>query len=339
MARHGYSSAPTLSAVHTGRTFPTWEATRAYLRGCGITGAEVVPWEDRWLKVADLIGYRGSRPVDVGPRVRKRYPTCHEITTIEQFREGLRHIFEWTGANSQAHFARNAARDGVNLARTTLSDMLAEGGGSKLPSAASVHLFLAASGLPGEHVEAWVAAHRDLQRKRRIGRSAVGRDLTQGSGMPLNDESEDLFQHAPCGYLTTSADGTILQVNATFLRWTGYTRRELVNRRRFRDLLTSGGRIYHEVHYCSLLRMHDEVREVAFDVVCEDGRRLPTLVNSVLGRDASGEPRVIRTAIFDASQRRSYERELLVARRAAEQELRKRTVSDESARSAVDNVQ
>ena len=36
--------------------------------------------------------------------------------------------------------------------------------------------------------------------------------------------------------------------------------------------------------------MQGEVHEIALDLVCADGRRLPTLVNSVLGRDAGGEP-------------------------------------------------
>jgi serine/threonine-protein kinase RsbW len=136
--------------------------------------------------------------------------------------------------------------------------------------------------------------------------------------LPWDDDPEELYDRAPCGYLSTLPDGTIVKVNGTFLAWTGHSRAELIGRRRFRDLLTAGGRIYHETHYAPLLRMQDEVHEVALDVVCADGRRLPTLVNSVLGRDDRGEPRVIRTTVFDATERRGYERELLHARRAAE---------------------
>jgi serine/threonine-protein kinase RsbW len=135
---------------------------------------------------------------------------------------------------------------------------------------------------------------------------------------PWDEDPDDLYEHAPCGYLTTLPDGTIVRVNQTFLTWTGYTRGELVGHRRFRDLLTSGGQIYHETHYAPLLRMQDEVHELAFDVVCSDGRRLPTLVNSTLGRSESGQPRAIRTMVFNASERRQYENELLLARQIAE---------------------
>ena len=68
-----------------------------------------------------------------------------------------------------------------------------------------------------------------------------------------------------------------------------------------------------------MLQMHGTAREIALDVVCADGRRLPVLVNSVLERDVSGAPTVVRTAVFDASQRRAYERELLRAKQLAEE--------------------
>ena len=101
--------------------------------------------------------------------------------------------------------------------------------------------------------------------------------------MPSSDEpsAEDLYENAPCGYLSTTPDGRIVRVNATFLRWTGYARADLVGVKRFQDLLTAGGRIYHETHYAPLLRLQGSVREIAVDIVTADGRRLPVLVNSV----------------------------------------------------------
>ena len=143
--------------------------------------------------------------------------------------------------------------------------------------------------------------------------------MTQELRVPWEEDPGELYEHAPCGYLSTLPDGTIVKVNETFLAWTGYTRRDLIGRRRFRDLLSAGGQIYHESHYAPLLTMQDDVHEVAFDVVCANGRRLPTLVNSLLRRDPAGRPRLIRTTVFNATERRGYERELLYARRAAEE--------------------
>ena len=63
-----------------------------------------------------------------------------------------------------------------------------------------------------------------------------------------------------------------------------------------------------------MLRMQGIVREIAMDIVCANGQRLPVLVNSVLVTDAEGEPRQVRTTVFDATERKAYERELLTAR-------------------------
>jgi phosphoserine phosphatase RsbU/P len=134
-----------------------------------------------------------------------------------------------------------------------------------------------------------------------------------------DDDAEDLYENAPCGYLSTRLDGTILKVNGTFLRWTGHRGEDLVGQRTFADLLTAGGRIFHETHYAPLLRMQRRAREIAVDVVCADGRRLPMLVNAVVTDESPNRPSVIRAALFDATERRQYERELVEARRRAEE--------------------
>jgi PAS domain S-box-containing protein len=126
--------------------------------------------------------------------------------------------------------------------------------------------------------------------------------------------AEDLYEHAPCGYLSATPDGTIVRVNGTFLRWTGYRREALLGVKRFQDLLSPGGQIYHETHYAPMLRMQGSVREIAIDIVTADRRRLPMLVNSVLVLDEAGEPQLVRTTLFDARERKAYERELLAAR-------------------------
>jgi PAS domain S-box-containing protein len=131
----------------------------------------------------------------------------------------------------------------------------------------------------------------------------------------LEESIEDLFENAPCGYLSTALDGTIHRVNLTFESWTGHDREQLIGKKRFSELLTGGGRIYHETHYAPLLRMQGEAREIALEIVRADGSRLPVLVNSVVVEDAEGSPHSIRTIVFDASDRRRYEEELLQARR------------------------
>jgi sigma-B regulation protein RsbU (phosphoserine phosphatase) len=139
------------------------------------------------------------------------------------------------------------------------------------------------------------------------------------SPRPGHDPFESLYDRAPCGFLSMAPDGTILTANQTFLDWTGYDRETIIGGRSFSQLLTAGGRIYHETHYAPTLQMQGMAREIAFDIVCHDGRRLPVLVNSTLDRDEAGAPMGIRAAVFDATERRQYERELLAAKQRAEE--------------------
>lgn len=135
----------------------------------------------------------------------------------------------------------------------------------------------------------------------------------------LEESVEELYEHAPCGYLSTLPDGTIVRANQTLLDWSGYPRERLLAGTKFQTLLTIGSRIYYETHYAPLLRMQGALNEVALELVRLGGRILPIVVNSRQKQDTDGTPLLNRITLFDATDRRRYERELLLARRRAEQ--------------------
>ncbi|MBH5338772.1 SpoIIE family protein phosphatase [Streptomyces pactum] len=135
----------------------------------------------------------------------------------------------------------------------------------------------------------------------------------------LEDSAEELYESAPCGYLSTLLDGTIAKINSTLLDWLGLEREGVVGRVRFADLLTVGGKLYHETHFAPLLRMQGRLTGIALELKTAGGARLPVLVSSALKYGSEGEPLLIRTTVFDASDRRAYEQELLRRRREAEQ--------------------
>src|ERR1700712_532643 len=142
---------------------------------------------------------------------------------------------------------------------------------------------------------------------------------TAGAGEP--EDLKDLFEHAPCGYVSALANVRISKANRTFSAWTGYGSEQLVGRR-FLDLLNIAGKIYYETHFAPLLRMQGFFNEVALDILRSDGTVLPILVNAVTRKDAKGNVQSIWITIFNASDRRRYERELLAAHRQAEQATR-----------------
>ncbi|HEU4912090.1 MAG TPA: SpoIIE family protein phosphatase [Actinomycetes bacterium] len=170
-------------------------------------------------------------------------------------------------------------------------------------------------------------------------------DAAAGGAYPalFEDSAEDLYEEAPCGYLSAHPDGLIARVNRTFLTWTGFARDDLVGKRRFADLLDAGGRIYHETHYAPLLRMQGTVRAIALTMVKADGSTLPVLVNARMRSDEHGHPLATRITVFDASDRKQYETELLEARRRAEHavhrlQLVERVVADLAAVAWVEEV-
>jgi sigma-B regulation protein RsbU (phosphoserine phosphatase) len=128
---------------------------------------------------------------------------------------------------------------------------------------------------------------------------------------------DERYERAPCGLLSCEASGAVREANATLCRWLGYAPGELVGARRFQDLLTVGGRIFHQTHWMPLLQIQGSVSEVQLELVHRDGRALPVLLNAV-ARDEGGAVRH-DVAVFLAADRRKYERELLLARRGAEE--------------------
>jgi PAS domain S-box-containing protein len=128
-------------------------------------------------------------------------------------------------------------------------------------------------------------------------------------------ELEDLYENAPCGYLSLAPDGRIDRINATFLAWTGHDPDDLRGRR-FQELLNVAGKIYFETHFAPLLRLQGFFNEVALELIAKDGRPIPVLVNAVEKRDSQDKPTFIWVTVFNATDRRRYERDLLDTRNA-----------------------
>jgi PAS domain S-box-containing protein len=129
----------------------------------------------------------------------------------------------------------------------------------------------------------------------------------------------DLFQHAPCGLLVTGADGMIRRVNATFCSWTGYSEEELVGVRRVSELLTMGGRVFHQTHWAPLLQIQGSAAEVKLDLVHRAGHTVPMLFNAI--RRHRGGVVWHELAVMVVNDRHKYEQELLLARKNAEASL------------------
>lgn len=130
----------------------------------------------------------------------------------------------------------------------------------------------------------------------------------------------DLFNHAPCGYHSVDAEGTIVEINDTELAWLGLTRDEVVGKRKISEFLTSESI---ETYKRVFPPFRDgEVDELDVEVELHDGhqgRRRHVIVRATAHRDAARRLVRSRTVMTDIS-------ELVAARADLAQSLRDRDV-------------
>lgn len=135
----------------------------------------------------------------------------------------------------------------------------------------------------------------------------------------ISSRTDEFFEEAPCGFLFTLPDGRILKANRTFMKWLGADDTGFPIQKRFQEILTMGCRIYYETHYAPLLKIQGFLNEVTLDLIAMNSRTIPVLINSQEVKDEMGKVILIRSTVFDISDRRKYEKELLASRLRSEE--------------------
>jgi sigma-B regulation protein RsbU (phosphoserine phosphatase) len=133
------------------------------------------------------------------------------------------------------------------------------------------------------------------------------------------EDYKDLYDAAPCGYISVSADGRIALANERIASWTGHAKAALIGKR-IQDLLSVPARIFYETNVSPLLRMQGFVDEVAMNFIASDGTKLQCLVNAAERRGDAGKLLFTRLTIFNATERRRYERALVEKEEVSGQE-------------------
>ncbi|MCK1302088.1 PAS domain-containing sensor histidine kinase [Bradyrhizobium sp. 24] len=152
---------------------------------------------------------------------------------------------------------------------------------------------------------------------------------------PADSDFEDLYQNAPCGYLSVRPDGRIDRANRTLADWMGYLPDDLSGMR-LSDLLNMAGRIFLETHVAPLLRMQGFFDEFALDLLTKNGTRLPAIANARERRSDADALLFTRLTIMRATDRRRYERGLIDARKESDE---LRTALEERLRQERENAE
>jgi sigma-B regulation protein RsbU (phosphoserine phosphatase) len=137
------------------------------------------------------------------------------------------------------------------------------------------------------------------------------------SELAQDNDFEDLFENAPCGYLSLGPNGRVIQANKTLGGWLGRDSVSVLDKP-FYDLLPIAGRMYFETHLKPQLAMQGFFNEVALELIQANGKRLPVIANGLERRGADGQAQFTRITLFVAVERRRYERNILAAQAQAE---------------------
>lgn len=134
------------------------------------------------------------------------------------------------------------------------------------------------------------------------------------------ESAEDLYENAPCGYISFLPDGTIFRINKTLVQLLEYDEKEeIIQVKKIQDLFRIGGKIYFETHFFPLVKMQGFVKEINFDLLRKDQSYFPALlnVNQVTSEDSGS--RTYRASVLDITDRSKYEKALLEGKKKAEE--------------------
>lgn len=126
-----------------------------------------------------------------------------------------------------------------------------------------------------------------------------------------------LFNRAPCGFHSLDANGVIIAINQTELDWLGYTYEEVVNKMKLTDLIDAKSLAIFQENFPKL-KKYGFINELIFDLIAKDGSLRPVLISSVAHYDSKGNYHHSQSTVFDISQHKKLEEELLAAKETAE---------------------
>lgn len=138
----------------------------------------------------------------------------------------------------------------------------------------------------------------------------------------LAENAQSLYENAPFGYLVTQPKGLIFNVNQLLLNWLGYHKTELIHHKKFQDLLSVGGKIYYETHHGPLEDLQGFTNELSYNLITKDRKRIPVLVNTQVYTHEEDKALFTQVFIYDIKDRKKYEKELLLAKKKAEEAIK-----------------
>ena len=123
-------------------------------------------------------------------------------------------------------------------------------------------------------------------------------------------EIKDLYNNAPCGYHSLKDSSLIVEMNKTWLDWTGFDRSEVINKMLFTELLTPASKKIFEANFIEL-KLQGSVNNVELEVVCKNKNILFVVASATAIRDSYGNFVKSRATVFDITARHQAEQQVI----------------------------
>jgi len=120
------------------------------------------------------------------------------------------------------------------------------------------------------------------------------------------NQVEDLYNNAPCGYHSLDAAGTIIMINDTELKWLGYTRDEIVYKKKFLDLITLESKNIYFQNF-PLFKKKGYINNLEFQLLNKNGKTIWINLNATAIYDEAGNFMMSRSSVFDITERKRTE--------------------------------
>ncbi|MFM7426877.1 MAG: PAS domain S-box protein [Elainella sp.] len=119
-------------------------------------------------------------------------------------------------------------------------------------------------------------------------------------------EIEDLYNNAPCGYHSLDQEGTFIRINDTELNWLGYSREEILYKKKFVDLLVPDSKPTFYENF-PLFKQQGWINDLEFQIIHKDGKTRWVSLNATAIYDETGNFVMSRSTLFDVEERRKVD--------------------------------
>lgn len=127
---------------------------------------------------------------------------------------------------------------------------------------------------------------------------------------------DNRLQYAPCGYVSITHEGTIMDVNQTFLDRMGYEQVDLVHKH-FESIMSTANKLIFHSYFYPFINLHGHVEELFINLKDSKGQSVAYLLN---GRRLEQEGvEIIDCILVPMGKRIDYELELRSTKKQVEQ--------------------